>query len=114
MRAPTTTGLDPQYHKPREGPDGTLICSCGGAPYSPAAFAQHLACTGPRDMEAGVLTAGPYDPWLQSQKANSDHMQRAQESLDAEQRAELVDAYYTDQKRGKARIVEGVAVSITD
>lgn len=109
-----TTGLDPQFHKPRDGPDGTLICSCGSASYSPAAFAQHLTCTGPKDMENGVLTAGAFDPWLVSQRASPDHVQRARETLDAEQRTDLIDAYYAKQMRAKTRIVEGVAVSITD
>lgn len=65
-------------------------------------------------MEAGVLTAGAFDPWLASHRASPDHIQHMQECLDAGQRAEMVDAYYEKQKRAKPRIVEGVAVSITD
>ncbi|MGV3627027.1 MAG: hypothetical protein ACO1PN_05000, partial [Betaproteobacteria bacterium] len=114
MRAPTTAGLDPQFHKPRDGPDGTLICSCGSASYSPAAFAQHISCTGPKDMEGGVLIAGAFDPWLASQRASPDNKQHAQEEMEAVRRAELVHDYYAKQTRARARIVEGVAVSIAD
>jgi hypothetical protein len=48
--------------------NGTLKCSCGGALYSPNAYARHIQGHGMIDGEAGVYTDGAFDPWIATRK----------------------------------------------
>lgn len=68
-RPPADDGrLDPRQHSPAIGPDDTLICSCGGARYSPMAYARHVAGHAMLDSEAGVYVTGRQDPYVLEQE----------------------------------------------
>ena len=68
-RPPVDDGrLDPRQHSPAIGPEDTLICSCGGARYSPMAYARHVAGHAMLDSEAGVYVTGRQDPYVLEQE----------------------------------------------
>jgi hypothetical protein len=72
LAAPPADGrLDSRLHVPSAGPDGTIVCSCatGGLPYSPSAYAAHLAGRPMLDARGGVYVTGPLDPWLSRPQA---------------------------------------------
>ncbi|MGQ0511427.1 MAG: hypothetical protein ACT4P9_12520 [Betaproteobacteria bacterium] len=100
--------LSPEGHKPRDGANGTIICTCGGSRYSPAAFAMHLAGGAMRDGEAGVYTVGPSDPWTAAQQP--ERARQGTEDVDAAWRRDMVDRYF-EQRRRAPRVAEGVSGS---
>lgn len=65
LSAPPADGrLDSRLHVPSAGPQGTILCSCAGSlPYSPAAFAAHIAGRPMLDTRDDVYVTGPLDPW---------------------------------------------------
>lgn len=80
-RAPPADGLDPRFHQPAPGPDGTIRCSCSITPFSPAMYAKHLAGKPNLDIKRGVYVTGRFDPWLEAQ----ERIQRAADMAPAEQ-----------------------------
>lgn len=81
---PADGRLDPRQHMPSTGPDGTLVCSCGGAQYSPTAYAKHLAGEPMRDSFSGTYTVGPQDAWAieRERKERADVPPRAVEQAE--------------------------------
>jgi hypothetical protein len=61
------------------------------------------------DADGLVYIAGASDPWVTRQP--SAHVI---EAADAERRAALIDAYYTEQRREKPRIVDGTSEWMAD
>lgn len=98
--------LSPALHRPSDGPGGTLICSCGGARYSPAAFAAHLAGRHMHDSAHGVyITAN--DPWSAAQEP--ERAASARHDAEAEWREKLLDRYFEQRRQRVPRIVAGTS-----
>lgn len=100
-------------HQPITREDGAIKCSCGHHVYSPAAYAVHRAGGhAERDAVGGVFTLGPSDPWPPSEnEAPRQGSHDVVDILSAEQRGELIDAFYEQQRRRAPEIAEGVSAS---
>lgn len=64
---------DPRFHLPSAGENGTVKCSCSGAPFSPQAFQRHVAGEAARDILHGVYIVGTHsDAWALEQGRRGD------------------------------------------
>lgn len=68
-----------------------------------------------RDAAGGVYTLGPLDTWPpRENEAPRQSLHDVADVLSFEQREELVDAFYEQQRRRRPEIADGVSSSITD
>jgi hypothetical protein len=101
-------------HTPTPLENGAIKCSCGNT-YSPMAFVVHR--TGERaerDAAGGVYTLGPLDTWPPRMIETPRQSHDVAHLLTAEQRESLIDAYYTERRRRRPQIADGVSSSMTD
>ncbi len=93
------TALDPSVHKPTPRADGSIKCSCG-LHSSPAAYARHMDGLPMIDAFSSVYVTGQLDPWIPTQ-APAYQLSAEEQSL-AAMRAESIDLFFKQQKRGRA------------